>query len=123
MTDWAEHAAYLERRDLEERQAAQQQPTYKDTPPVDRPRSIAHLSTTVQVALGHVQRHLDEAEKAPDRQSMLFNIEHARRHRAEAAEHQRKLIAHLRADPKVNAELDALATATDTQVPVGDASS
>lgn len=86
------------------------------TPPADRQRTIAHLSSTCLNEAGHVTRHLIALRHAIDRgdwPSAEHNLTHAENHTAEGLEHARKLRDELgEFDPAIAAETDALAAVT-----------
>ncbi len=88
------------------------QPASPLVPAPDRARTVAHLAHTARVAVGHVARHIGEAQAAASPESVRFNLEHAATHIGEAAEHQDKLLGALtRYYPEVAGELGKLGQA------------
>lgn len=79
--------------------------------PRDKPRSIAHLSDTVDSNLSHAIRHLDAAKKSPDKSSRDANMEHAKKHLNDVFDHQSRLGELLATLPGVGQEQKKLAKA------------
>lgn len=79
--------------------------------PRDKPRSIAHLSDTVDSNLSHAIRHLDAAKKAPNKSARDANLEHSAKHMQDVYDHQQRLGELLATIPAVGAEQKKLAKA------------
>lgn len=93
-------------------------PIYQGTPPRDRAQTIAHLTATVQNALGHVLTHTQSAAESTNAASRKFNLEHALNHLGEAIEHHLKMINQFQEYwPEIGKEYDALEKATDEPFP------
>ncbi len=78
----------------------------------DLDRGLSHDLSSATVAAGHVDRHLAEAQAAPDPASVKFNLEHAATHAREIAHYHGELRSGLAQRlPAVIPELDKLCQA------------
>lgn len=93
---------------------SQSGPIVQGTPKADRAQTIAHLTATVQNALGHVRTHMQSAMETSNADSRKFNLDHAFNHLGEAIEHHLKMIHQFQQYwPQIASQYDALEKATD----------
>lgn len=84
-------------------------PAAEDVPPPDRPNTVAHLAYGTGTEIGHVQRHIAQAQEAGTAEGVKFNLAHGSAHAEGARDHVTRLLSALAAFyPEVGAELDRL---------------